>query len=167
MHNLIGILMGLFVICVLGASHFTRRALRTTLSDSNRTELVRISANLSTQNLLVPIVIGIIYAILVFNNAAWLPTATVIALGLLLAHSVFSAVSTDRAYRAAEMPGDFLRFFRLARGIRILGAAMLFTGIIAWLILGQSQRFAEQREDEREHEIRSTDSPALLAPAQP
>ena len=28
MHNLIGILMGLFVVCVLSASHFTRRALK-------------------------------------------------------------------------------------------------------------------------------------------
>lgn len=164
MHNLIGILMGLFVICVLGASHFTRSAMRS-LGDSHRRELVRISGNSSMLNLLVPIVIGILYAVLVFNNAAWLPTATVIALGLLLAHSVFSTVCAYRAYRAAAMPAEFLKFFRLARGIRIFGAVMLFTGIVAWLILGQGERFAQEQDHDHAHD--HAESQVELAPAQP
>jgi hypothetical protein len=31
-----------------------------------------------------------------------------------------------------------LKYFRLARGIRILGATMLFVGVISWLIVTQN-----------------------------
>ncbi len=133
MNHLLGILLGLFMVCVLGASHFGRRALKC-LGAEHHSDVVRIAANASVMNLVIPIVIAIAYVLVVINDRERLPTATVIALGALLAQGVMSAITTDRSYRAAGMPPEFLKYFRLARGIRILSAAMLFVGVIVWLI---------------------------------
>lgn len=133
MDNLVGILLGVFVLCILGASHFTRTALRS-LGESHRSELVRISANWSMLNLAVPIIVAITYVLVVMNARELLPTATVGALGILLVHGIVSAWLADRSYRAAQMPPRFMKYFRLARGTRILGAAMLFTGVLIWVL---------------------------------
>ncbi|MDA0213801.1 MAG: hypothetical protein O2875_00375 [Planctomycetota bacterium] len=137
MHNLVGILLGIFVLCILGASHFTRRAL-SSLDEEHRAELVRIASNSSMMNLAVPIVIAIAYTIVVINNREQMATATVFALGVLLVQGIITAVIADRAYRAAGMPSEFLKNFRIARGIRILGSSMLFAGVIAWLLSTQN-----------------------------
>lgn len=89
-------------------------------------------------NLVVPIVIAIAYVLIVLNDREQLPLATVIALCALLLQGIISAVTTDRSYRKAGMPPEFLKYFRLARGIRILGATMLFVGVISWLIVTQN-----------------------------
>ena len=137
MHNLIGILLGVFMLCILSAAHFGRRALKC-LGSQHHSELVRISANASMINLVVPIVIAIAYVLIVLNDREQLPLATVIALCALLLQGIISAVTTDRSYRKAGMPPEFLKYFRLARGIRILGATMLFVGVISWLIVNQN-----------------------------
>ncbi len=155
MHNLIGILLGVFVICILLASHFTRSALRS-LGDSHRSELVRIAANSSMMNIAAPIIIAIGYVVFVMSARDQLPTATVAALGLLLIHSVVTAVIADRAYRVAGMPRDFLRFFRLARGTRILGALLLFTGIVCWLVFARG--FQEMGYEQHSTEVHFEDS---------
>ena len=137
MHNLIGILLGVFMLCILSAAHFGRRALKC-LGSQHHSELVRISANASMINLVVPIVIAIAYVLIVLNDREQLPLATVIALCALLLQGIISAVTTDRSYRKAGMPPEFLKYFRLARGIHILGATMLFVGVISWLIVNQN-----------------------------
>ncbi len=133
MHNLVGILLGVFVLCIIGSAHFGRRALKC-LGAEHHSELARISANASMINLVVPIVIAIAYVLTVINDREKMPLATVIALCALLLQGIISAVTTDRWYRKAGMPPEFLKYFRLARGIRILGAAMLFVGVVSWLI---------------------------------
>jgi hypothetical protein len=94
-------------------------------------------------NLVVPIVIAIAYVLIVLNDREKLPLATVIALCALLLQGIISAVTTDRSYRKAGMPPEFLKYFRLARGIRILGATMLFVGVISWLIVTQNAQNAQ------------------------
>lgn len=133
MHNLVGVLLGVFVLCIFGAAHFGRRALKC-LGAEHHGELVRISANASMINLVVPIVIAIAYVLIVINDREQLPIATAIALCALLVQGIISAITTDRSYRKAGMPPEFLKYFRLARGIRILGATMLFVGVVSWLI---------------------------------
>ncbi len=125
------------MLCILSAAHFGRRALNC-LGSQHHSELVRISANASMINLVIPIVIAIGYVLIVLNDREQLPIATVIALCALLLQGIISAVTTDRSYRKAGMPPEFLKYFRLARGIRILGATMLFVGVISWLIVTQN-----------------------------
>lgn len=131
--NLIGVCLGVFVVCVLVASSLTRRALRC-LSDPDRATLVKVASQSSMVNLAVPFLIALGYCIVVFMDRKWLPVATVIALGFLLVHGIVSACLADRLYRANAMPRDFLKFFRMARGVRIFGALFLFTGITIWLL---------------------------------
>ncbi len=153
MDNLLGILLGVFVLCILVASHFWRAALRS-LGASHRSELVSISANASMLNLAVPIVVALAYTFMVLNKPETLPVATVGALGVMLVHSIASTVLAHRAYRSANMPPQFMRYFRLGRATRIFGAATLFTGIVLWLVYARpdfGHRW-QQEDGESPHE---------------
>lgn len=149
--NLIGVCMGLFVVCVLIASAMTRRALNS-LDDPSRATLVRIASSSSFMNLAVPIVIAIAYTGVVIANRELLPLATVVALGALLAHGLVSAIITHRKYRDGAMPPEFLKYFKLARGVRILGAFVLFSGITLWLFISWKPRGDYPGEHDHVHE---------------
>ncbi len=133
MQQLFGAMLGIFLTCVMAGSYFARRAILS-LESQHRAELVTIVARLSTLSLVVPLVTAAIYAVVVIMNPELLAVATVGAFGVLLAQGVVGAVLAERAYRAASFPASFIKLFRLSRGVRILGSAVMFAGIVMWML---------------------------------
>ena len=124
--------MGIFLICVIAGSSFARSAVHS-LDDRCKAALVTIVSKLSWVSLVVPLAVALAYAVTVITNGDLLPMATVVALGILVAHGIVGAVMADRAYRAQHFPPDFMRLFRISRAVRIVGSLALFSGMLVWI----------------------------------
>ncbi|MSR69195.1 MAG: hypothetical protein EXS17_02475 [Phycisphaerales bacterium] len=132
MQQTIGILLGVFLICVIAGSYFARQAVLA-LDDKCKLDLATIVARLSMVSLVIPLVTAAVYAAVVIMNPDLLPIATVCAFGVLVAHGIVGAFLAERAYRTHHFPVSFIRLFRISRVVRILGSAVMFAGVIAWM----------------------------------
>ncbi len=132
MQQLLGIMIGGFLVCVIAGSVLARAAIAS-LDHTHKADLVTIVTKSSMWNLVAPLLTAAAYAVVVISNPQLLPVATAVALGILVAHGIFSAILAERAYRAHHFPARFLRLFRFSRGVRILGSAALFAAILVWL----------------------------------
>jgi poly(3-hydroxybutyrate) depolymerase len=135
MDHTVAILIGLFLICTVAASTILRGALHR-LSDEDKRRLSAVTASRRIAMLAVPLLLALAYTLVVFNRSDLLIPATVTALGLLLVQTIVSSIVLARSMAAAGLPSNFLRDLRRVRLIRICGAAVLFGGIVVWLIRG-------------------------------
>ncbi len=133
MQQLFGAMLGVFLTCVIAGSYFARRAILS-LENQHKADLVTIVARLSAVSLVMPLVTAAIYAVTVIMRPELLAAATVGAFGVLLAQGVVGAILAERAYRAHNFPAKFIRLFRLSRGVRIVGSAVMFAAIVTWML---------------------------------
>ncbi len=135
MDHTVGILIGLFLICTVAASTKFRAALNR-LSDEDKRRLFAVTASRRIAMLAVPLLLALVYTVVVFLRPERIVPATVVALGLLLAQTIFGSFALARSMAAAHLPAPFLRDMKRVRLIRICGATLLFGGILVWLSRG-------------------------------
>ena|SRR6185295_5917841 len=126
-----------FFVLMLVAAKVTKKSLAL-LATEDKAKLVDVAAKTSLGWFLALVAGVVVWLWFALRQPRGSAVATIAALAYFLLLSALAALSTFRRYRSAGLPDSFLRQFLIARGLRLLGAVILFGTMALWLTQGHA-----------------------------